>query len=437
MVTFGWKAALVACALLAGAQAHAATPVAARINGEPLYRFTLDVMLHNAPRQQGRPNPAVLLDTLVAERLTAAWVRASYGAAQLYPATGVGFARDVALDDKLVGALRSLYGKELEAELRARPGGNLDSAIVEAYKVEPEKLERLFGVPGKLRLDYTLGTEREALAKQVKLIRFTLGKTAPVTLSMHDILRRQNVQGRMEFFSRNIDFMQQQARAAVATRFVIDWASRRFGAGPMADLRQALADQDDVRAAMGLYGIADGAEAESPIQAALMRQVSEADIKAWYASHKEEFRATERVKARHIRVADEATAREVAAAAARGDDFSALARRYSKAADAGRGGDLGWVVQTASPDWLAALALLQPEGQVSSPFREAVGAGQAASWEILLVDKRIEGYHAAASETVRYQARKAIAMARARSQFAAARAQALRSAVIDTAGAAP
>lgn len=418
-----WTFAVLACAAICGAQAQ----VAARVNGEPLYRSTLDAMLRSAPAQQGKPDPAKVLDELVAERLLAAWVRTSFSAAQLYPATGVGFARDVALDDKLVGTLRSMHGKEIEAELRAMPG-----AIVASMKVEPAQLERLFGKPGQLRLAYTTDAGQDALASQIALLRYAFGSAAPVTLSMHDVLRRQNVQGRMEFFSRNTDFMQQQARAMVGSRFVLDWAGRHLGAGALADLRQALADQDDVRAAMALYGLIDGAEATSPVQAALVRQVTAAEVQAWYARHRDQFKTIERVKARHIRVPSEALASEVAAAAAKGQDFSRLARRYSTAADAGRGGDLGWVAQTADPDWLAALVLLQPEGVVSSPFRTAVGAGQDANWEILLVEKRIETWHKADSETVRYLARKAIAQARARAQFAAARAQVLRGAVIET-----
>jgi hypothetical protein len=423
MLTITSIAALLACAVLSTAQAQ---PVAARINGQPLYGFTLDAMLHNAPSQQAKPSPAVVLDVLVANRLLAAWARERFSAVQLYPAAAVGFAPDVALDDKLVGTLRAMHAKELEVALRALPG-----AILDSYRIEPAQMDQLFGTPGKLRLDYTLDATQTALAKQVRLMRYTIGKAAPATLSMHDVLRRQNVQGRMEFFNRNVDFMQQQARASVATRFVLEWAGRRFGAGPLADLRQALAEQDEVRAAMTLYGLIEGAETESPVQAALVQQVTQAEVKAWYAAHKEQFKTTARVKARHIRAPSEALAGEVVAAAAQGQDFGQLARRYSTAADAGRGGDLGWVAQTSNPDWLAALVLLQPEGKVSSPFRTAVGADQAASWEILLVEKRIETYHPPGSETVRYLARKAIAQEKARAQFTAAREQLMRSAVIE------
>lgn len=414
--------AMLAYAALAGAHAQS---VVARVNGQPLYAFTLDAMVYNAPSQQGRPAPAAVQEELVANRLLAAWARKRFSAAQLYPAASVGFATDVALDDKLVGTLRSMYAKELEA--------SLPSAVFDRLNVDTAVMDKLFGTPGKLHLDYTLDAGQAALAKQVSLTRYTIGKEAAVTLSMHDVLRRQNVQGRMEFFNRNIEFMQQQARACAASRFVLDWAARRFGTAPLADLRQALADQDDVRAAMILYGIAEGAESESPVQATLVRQVTKADIKAWYAQHKEQFKTTARVRARHIRVPSEALAGDVLAQAAQGKDFAELARRYSTAADARRGGNLGWVAQSAHPDWLSSLVLLQPEGKVSSPFRTPVGAGDAAQWEILLVEKRIETYHRAGSETVRYLARKAIAHERARNQFAAARELALRGAVIGSA----
>jgi hypothetical protein len=418
-----WTLLLLACAACGLAQAQA--PVAARVNGVPLYQSTVDAMLYNAPAQQGKPTPAKVLDTLVTNRLLATWVRNTFSTAQLYPAAGVGFAREVAQDDQLVGTLRSMHGQQIEAELRS-------SLNVTGVTVAPVQLERLFGTPGQLRLDYAVDAAHVALAREVPLLRYAIGTAPIVTLTMHDVLRRQNVQGRMEFFNRNTEFIQQQARLLAAHRFVLDWAARHLGAGAVTDLRQALADQDDVRAAMALYGLLDGAEAESPVQAALVRQVSAAEIRVWYGRHREQFKTIARVKARHIQVPDEALANEVLAAAASGQDFAQLAKRHSRAADAASGGDLGWVHQTSDPGWLASLALLQPEGVVSQPFRAAVGAGQAANWEILLVEKRIETYHKADSETVRYLARKAIARERARAQFEAARTQAMRGAVIDT-----
>lgn len=399
-----------------------ASPVVARIDGEPLYALTLDVVKRSS--KDGN-----VLERLIENRLLARWVRASFNAAHLYPATTVGFDRKTAQDDQLTSTLRGMYGAETDLALK-----DLERVIVETYTPQQQALEQVFGRPGELRLAYDLDTQRLTLASRLPLIKFSLPGAAPATLSIADILRRQNVQGRMEFFNRNTDFMLQQARARVAGLVVLDWANRRFGAGPIADLRQALAEQDDVRAAMALYGLAEGAEAASQVQTALARQVSQAEIDAYYKAHKDQFRRLERVRARHITVATEELAKAIVDEARSGKDFAALARKHSIAADARSGGSLGWITHAVDPGWLAALALQQPQGQVSNPLRAPVGADQAASWEIVLVERRVEGYHPAGSETVRYMARQAIAHQKAGTQFAAARRKAVAGASIEIAG---
>ncbi|RSZ59526.1 hypothetical protein HF313_31435 [Massilia atriviolacea] len=413
--------------------AHANPPAddaapAAWLDGAPVHALTLRALRHQALDQPGRPSAEAVLADIVADRLQARWSRSRFSAAQLYPASTVGFAPSVMVDERLVGLLRSMHASELDAAVRALPGATLDGAIEAAYPLAAGTLERLFGTPGALRLGYDIDAAQAALAAGTPLLRYRLGGAAPVTLSLLDIYRRQNVQGRMEFFNRNHDFIVRQARLRVAGLFVLDWATRRFGAPAVADLRQALDEQETVRGAMRLYGLADGAEAHSPLQAALARQVTQAEIGAFYQAHKEQFRRTDRVKARHIRVGSEALAQRIVAELAAGKDFGLLARRHSLAPSAPRGGELGWVMQSDAPDWLAALALQQPAGKVSSPFRAPVGPGAPATWDILLVEQRREGFYPPGSETVRYMARKAIAHERARAEFAGARQALVRAA---------
>ncbi|HEX8615921.1 MAG TPA: peptidylprolyl isomerase [Telluria sp.] len=428
-------AALLILASILG-HAHAAPPAldaapAAHINGAPVHALTLRALLHQAQDQPSRPSADAVLADIIADRLQARWSRERFSAAQLYPASTVGFAPSVGVDDRLVGLLRSMHASELEAALRALPGGTLAGVIEATYPLAPATLERLFGAPGALRLGYDFTPEQAALAARTPLLRYRLGNAAPVILNVLDVAQRQNVQGRMEFFNRKTDFIEQQARLRVAGLFVLDWASRRFGAAAVAGLRQALDDQEAVRGAMRLYGLADGAEAHSPLQAALARQVTQADVNAFYSAHKDQFRRTDKVRARHIRVGSEALAKHVAAEITAGKDFGLLARRHSLAPSASRGGELGWVMQTDAPDWLAALALQQPAGRVSNPFRAPVGPSEPATWDIVLVDQRIEGFYPPGSETVRYMARKAIAHERARAEFTDARNALVRAAKVD------
>lgn len=392
---------------LAGA---AACLAAWSVQASQFRTLTLDV----AARTGSAPQPLARLE---GERAFARWLRAHFAPAMLHPDTQVGFNRETALDDQLTATLRGTYADELAPLLR-----ELERFIDAVYTPDARLLERLFGRPDRSRPAYAFDDAQAALARAVPLITFTLPGTPSAALSLADIFERQNAQGRMAFFARDTAFMARQARERVAALLVAAWARTRFGADAVADLRQSLSDQDDVRAALGLYGLADGAEDVSPVQEALARGVTKADIRVWYEANKERFRRVERVRARHIRVASEALANTLAERAARGEDFAALACAHSLAADAPRGGTLGWVRSVVDPGWLEAIVLQQPVGEVSRPVRDP--AGPDACWEIVLVERRIESCQPAGSETVRQLARKAIARERASSEFAAARAQA-------------
>ena len=114
--------------------------------------------------------------------------------------------------------------------------------------------------------------------------------------------------------------------------------------------------------------------------------VSNADIKAYYDTHKEDFTITkERLKLAQILIAipPKPTAAQVSAAekkadmirarAAKGDDFGDLARVYSDDVSKSNGGELGWFAPSDVMDQiLAAVKPLKP-GEISAPVRTSHG----------------------------------------------------------------
>ncbi len=114
--------------------------------------------------------------------------------------------------------------------------------------------------------------------------------------------------------------------------------------------------------------------------------VPDAEIKAYYDAHKEDFTITkERLKLAQILIAlpPNPTAAQVSAAqkkadmirarAAKGDDFSALARVYSDDESKSNGGELGWFAPSDVMDQiLAAVKPLKP-GEISAPVRTSHG----------------------------------------------------------------
>lgn len=437
-VRAGLPAAALVLALLALPTAASAAvalrqdepALAARIDGAALHAFTLDVQWRQARGRDAQAARTATLEELVLNRLLVAAARQRFDEAQLFASQRVAFAREVALDDQLVALLRSQYGKELEQVLSQLPGGALEGLVSGQLRPEADVLDAIFGKPGQLKLEYTLNDEQQARARKVVLLRYTLPSGAG-EVTLYDVYRRQNVQGRVALFQRQADFLAQQARQDLAGRFVLDWSSRRFGAAAVADLRRALAERSEVLALQQWHGIGDDIDSISPLLRQLAAQVSAAQVAAYYQQHRAEFARVERVKARHIRLADEQTAGQVYAALNQGVAFAALARRYSRAADAASGGELGWIVHEGKPDWLQQLVLAQPEGAPSRPFRLPVGPQEDAAWEIVQVQQKVLGYQAADSDAVRYAASNAIARSSALAQWQALRQQVLRAAQID------
>jgi len=424
--------ALLAAALALPAAAKVAyrlsdPALAARIDGAPVTAFSVDALWRLARVKDGQTARSTVLEEVVLNRLLAGAARARFDEAQLHAGQRVGFAREVALDDQLVATLRSLYGKEMQQALQQLPGGSLDGLVVEPGKPSAAALDAVFGKPEQLKLEFTLNAEQLARARGIVLLRYTLPSGAG-TVTLADIYRRQNVQGRVALYNRQADFLQQQAKQDLAGRFVLDWSRRQCGEAAVADLRQALAERGEVQALRQQHGIGDDIENTSALLQRLAGEVTPAQVAAYYARYRGEFTRIERVKARHIRVADEPTAQAVHKALVAGADFAATARRYSTAGD---GGALGWIRHEGKPDWLAQLALAQPEGQVSRPIRTPAGPRDEAAWEIIQVEQRVMGYQAPDSEAVRYAASNALARVAAQAQLAALRKQLLRAAQID------
>lgn len=384
----------------------------ARLNGTPIYGLTLDVLHRSLQQKQPEQTRAATLERLVANRLLAAQAATRFREYDLKGNRRVGFDPVVASEDQLVASLRPLY----EAANAPADETTLREWRVEAILPETAAWDAVFGAPGKMLLDYSLNPEQLARARQMVLLRSKLPGAERITL--YDLVQRLNVQGRVEFFNRNAHFVAQQARQRFASILVLNWAKRAIGAKAVNDLRTAFAEREQARAVMALHGIAGDIDADSPLLTHLAATVERAEIKAWYLAHKEEFSRIMRVKARHIRLVDEASAQTVAAQLARGEDFARLARQVSQAGDAQQGGDLGWIEHEGSGNWLTDLAFTQPAGQVSPPFRSPVGPDDAAVWEIIKVEQREDGYQSAESESVRHTASRAVAAQKAAQQLA-------------------
>jgi len=425
-------------AALSGAHVHAvagsnaAAAVTARINGAPVYAFTVDTLWQQ--RRASRPSleRRVVLDDLIVARLLAA------RAGDEMPTQGtnltVAFAPAVMAEERLVATLREIYGKDIDAAVKSLPGATLDSLVTAQPPMPQQQLDAIFGQPGTLKLEIALSNEQQALAGRMPILRYQLPGGEPASVTLLDVYHRQNVQGRLALSQQPAKVAAMQARRILANAFVQHWASQRFGAEAVADLRKAIADGEAMVTLQHRYGIGLDTDAGSPLLNRLSGEASPQEIEAFYDQHKDLFARIDKVRARHIRAADEAQAQRALKALQAGASFAATARKMSKAADAAQGGDLGWISADGNKDWLASLAFSQQPGKPSAPVRAPVGPNEAAYWEIVLVEEQVHGAHPLQSETVRYQASRMIALNKAMKQLSEMIEQARRSARIEIAG---
>jgi parvulin-like peptidyl-prolyl isomerase len=105
-----------------------------------------------------------------------------------------------------------------------------------------------------------------------------------------------------------------------------------------------------IRENLTIAGLMSGSEAGPP---------SEADIRAYYEAHQDEFFRSETVRARAIVTATQTDAREARSRLMRGEDFIAVAKAVSQGPAADQGGDLGYFERGQLPkdleDWVFSL----------------------------------------------------------------------------------
>jgi peptidyl-prolyl cis-trans isomerase C len=112
-------------------------------------------------------------------------------------------------------------------------------------------------------------------------------------------------------------------------------------------------------------------------------QVTDAAIKARYDSTIAGKAGEEEVHARHILVADEATAKKVIGELKAGGDFNALAAKYSTDPAAKNGGDLGFFKKgDMVPEFATAAFALKPGEYTQTPVHTQFG------WHIIKVEEK-------------------------------------------------
>jgi hypothetical protein len=109
---------------------------------------------------------------------------------------------------------------------------------------------------------------------------------------------------------------------------------------------------------------------------------AEADLRAYYQKYQNEFRSSEEVRVRQILVNDEKIAQEIRKKLQEGVPFDELSSEFSRAPNAKRGGEIGYVSRGELPNLFEDVIFSLQPGQISDVIRTD------SSFHIFRVDGR-------------------------------------------------
>lgn len=159
---------------------------------------------------------------------------------------------------------------------------------------------------------------------------------------------------------------------------------------------------DNFQMALLQYGYDDEAAFKNAVKISMLQEkaalnsvkVSEKDVKTYYD---EEYRPE--IKARHILVEDEATAKDIKAKLDAGEKFEDLAKEFSTdTGTAAKGGDLGWFGPGAMVPEFEEAAYALKKNEISEPVQSQFG------YHIIqLLDKKEKEKFADVKDEMEYQ----------------------------------
>jgi peptidyl-prolyl cis-trans isomerase C len=124
--------------------------------------------------------------------------------------------------------------------------------------------------------------------------------------------------------------------------------------------------------------------ADAYMQQAMAEQITDAAVQQAYEAEYASAEPVEEVRAAHILVEDEETAKEIKGKLDEGGDFTALAAEHGTDGTASRGGELGWFVHEQMVPEFADAAFAMEAGTISDPVQSPFG------WHVIKLEERRE-----------------------------------------------
>ncbi len=399
----------------------------ATIDGQSISQHLLDRFLVIAKKNDSGVTPNSVLQRIIDDELLATYARSRFTPDELIKNSKVAFSSEVQIEQSMAADIVAGFGSDMVAEAKKRTGSDTPNYGQTARHVMTDSdWKKLLSDQPEVRLEYQLMPAGKKFAEQLVLRRYRFDAHSQGVVTLADVYNSQQIQGKFQIHQKDKDFTDQQAQVLMERRYALHWLEHRSGFTPaeVKSFKQIIVDRMQVQGYLEHIGVAADVHEDVFYLKKIASQVTPKEIKKFYQSHLDMFIRVDRVKARHIRTKDEATAREASAALKQGKLFADVAKQYSVADDRQNGGDLGWVVhpETGS-NWLQSLLFFQTVDRVSNPFRMPGKPTDTVDWEIVLVEQKETSYQPETSESVRYVASQAIAKQKVMDEHLGARTQ--------------
>lgn len=375
-------------------EAHAASSWIARVGGDTIPRRPTEALLMLARREQPDLTLQELARQLAIDLLMGDAASREVGDAALFASRRVAFAPEVDVRRQWLATLQQVWPERIERDWQSAAPALPSTVDAGAWQALGSG-----GQGDRLRMDEDLNDAQREGATRLVLLRhrgFGGGPAGAITLA--DVWPLQNVQGRRLLRAGDLDFARAQARQLLRERFVEAWLHRSSGwsEAELDFVRRVIEARQRKLAWQRWQGLTGDPHGDAPPRDALAAAVTAEEIAAYYRAHLDRFERLESVEGLRLRCVPAGCGED-----AQGQD---LRGRPGVAPVEWRLGDPR---PTAGIDaWVLDLLQAWPAGPASPPIRHPDGEG----WERVQALSVKRGHHPADSETVRHEARQAVAL---------------------------
>lgn len=399
------------------------------VNGHKIPIASAKAMLSAMNKGQVQHKISTVVQGIIENELIAQHALKNLDEKSLVPVNRVAFDFDVALEDQYISIMRSQYEEKMLSYISKHlPNGNIASTANKPFTMKRSELKPFTKLKSRGKIGFT--EKQIATAKEVMLLSYQFPGESIKNITLYDIYRRQNIQGKDLLNKAEINFLKRNTYQRLGSLFVHYWLKHHSGLDDeeLAAVKRFVHNKEIKQLYMVHQGLVSILHADpSEKYKAEVQAVSQKAIQEYYTKHKEDFKRIDRVRGRHIRTKSQEQSQLAHTELIAGNEFSNVAKKYSIAADKNKdpAGDTGWITRKDRDQmWLQTLLFTQEKGLFSRPFRSPqISSASEVYWDIVTVDEVEESYQAPDSEGVRYEVSQILAKKNIAKQFKSVREQ--------------